>query len=103
MAKILHTENSPWPGGYSYDGAKGGPVREGVTGFLPGEVRDLPADLAGYLTGTFPDYFLEQADPKPESRPPAHSRVDPPKERALPTLAPEENPPKRRGRPPKVR
>jgi len=54
--RVLHAITSPWPQGYS---------SSDVVAWMPGEVREVTAEQAAYLTSTFPAAFVEQHDPVP--------------------------------------
>lgn len=49
MPRVEHVaDGSSWPGGYS---------GQDVSGFQPGEIRDLSDDTARYLVAAFPEAF----------------------------------------------
>lgn len=56
---IEHTRPSPFTGGYS---RVADPTRriEAVEAWMPGEEREISANLAEYLTSTFPTIFVEK-------------------------------------------
>jgi hypothetical protein len=55
VIRVLHRAPSPFSGGYA---------SSEVASWAPGEQREVPEDVAGYLMSTFPDVFVQHAEPE---------------------------------------